>query len=133
MSAMVLHDGVYYTPDDLIQHKARVAKQAADAKAKAAAEALAESGPLDVEATAKRLGELEEQIDKLTELFNETFSAFVARLEAAETQALAASAEANAAAAGVAAGAASAEAAAAVETAKTKAPATVKTKKAVAS
>lgn len=66
MSGMVLHEGVYYTPEDLEAKKARDKATAAKANAEAAAAKLAESGMADVDAVGKRLVALEATVEELT-------------------------------------------------------------------
>lgn len=79
---MKLHNGVYYSPDDL---KEQLKREKAEAEAKKAAEAVAsvaEAGTLGE--AGEKIAALEGQVEKLTELLDSIIEAFGERLEALE-------------------------------------------------
>lgn len=79
---MKLHNGVYYSPNDL---KEQLKREKAEAEAKKAAEAVAsvaEAGTLGE--AGEKIAALEVQVKNLTELLDSIISAFGERLEALE-------------------------------------------------
>lgn len=88
MAQMELHEGVYYTLEDLAAKLAREEAAAKAEKARAAAEALAESGPVDAKSVKAELAELREQHAKLVDLvesITEAFGERIGALEASQT------------------------------------------------